>query len=578
MKTGIAASPGIAIGKVWVSEQIELDIPTHHVYDPDEEIARFQQAVQKANQQVNELREQAKLYLSEHEAAIFDAHMMLLRDPELTQAIVQHIKEEHFNAAKAVQSAIKLFVDSFEQIDMDYMRERAVDIRDVGMRVLRILLDIEPRSLEDLTEPVLIVAHDLTPSDTAQMNRKNVLGFATDIGGRTSHSAIMARSLEIPAVVGLKNISQEVRHGDCLIVDGDEGTVIVQPTEAQLAEYRQRQEAIVEEKRELQTLVHEPSVSADGVQVQLAANIGSPTDAEIASQAGAEGIGLFRTEFLYMDRDELPSEAEQFAAYKQVAEIMGNRPIVIRTLDIGGDKDLPHFKLPEEVNPFLGYRAIRLCLDRPELFRTQLRAILRASIYGNIKIMYPMIATLEELRAANHMLNEVKKELLAKRIRFNADIDVGMMIEIPAAAFIADLLAEEVDFFSIGTNDLIQYTLAVDRMNEYIPHLYQPFHPALIRLIKQVIDAGHANGIWVGMCGEMAGDPLAIPILLGLELDEFSMGTISILPARKQLRNLRQTEMKSLADSALHKKTAEEVRELVESTMKEKKDRPGNGH
>lgn len=567
MKTGIAASPGIAIGPAWVMQETELHIPTDEVTNPEQEIARLKEALKQAKQQIESLRERAETEMGADKAAIFEAHLMVLDDPELIDHIERKINDERLNAPKAVHVVIDQFVSMFEQMDMEYMRERAADIRDVGSRLLHILLGVEPRSLAEINVPSVVVAHDLTPSDTAQMDKEKVLGFMTNIGGRTSHSAIMARSLEIPAVVGLQTIVSDVQQGDQIILDGLEGQVIVNPSPEVLDDYRKRQERHEAEKEQLKQLVHEPSVTADGVRVELAANIGSATDATLAKENGAEGVGLFRTEFLYMDRSDLPSEEEQFAAYKQVAETFGDAPVVIRTLDIGGDKELVYLELPDELNPFLGYRAIRLCLDRPDLFKTQLRAILRASAFGNIKIMYPMIATVDELRAANRLLHEAQKELEQEGIRYNEDLEVGIMIEIPAAALIADQLAKEADFFSIGTNDLIQYTIAVDRMNEHISHLYQPFHPALLKLIKNVIDAAHAQGKWAGMCGEMAGDPLAIPVLLGLGLDEFSMSAVSILSARKQLLALKQSEMQDLAHKALQKGTAAEVRELIEDEL-----------
>lgn len=568
MKSGIAASPGIAIGQAWVVKEVTLTFPTDLATDPDHEINRYHQAVAKAKEQIGQLRDKAAREMGEDKAAVFDAHLMVLEDPELTGGIEGKITTEKMQAENAVKDVIDQFVTIFENMDMEYMRERAADIRDVGTRLLYLLFGIEQRSLAEISEPSIVVAHDLTPSDTAQMDREKVLGFATNIGGRTSHSAIMARSLEIPAVIGLKTVLEEVAQGDMLIVDGTTGEVIIRPDEAQLQQYRAKRDALLAEKKELQKLVDEPSVTKDNVRVELAANIGSPEDAIAAKARGAEGIGLFRTEFLYMDRDDFPSEEEQFTAYKRVAETMGDAPVVIRTLDIGGDKELSYLELSQEMNPFLGVRAIRLCLERPDIFKTQLRAILRASAYGNIKMMYPMIATIEELRAANGILDEVKTELKNEGIAFNEAMEVGIMIEIPAAAVSADLFAEEVDFFSIGTNDLIQYTIAVDRMNEQLTRLYQPFHPSLLRLIKQVIDAAHAKGKWAGMCGEMAGDPLAIPLLLGLGLDEFSMSASSILPARKQLRHLKQADMKQMAEAALYKKTAQDVRFFVENEIK----------
>lgn len=567
MMKGIAASPGIAIGRAWVMEDTVLNLPTDGASDVESEIARFKGAVEQARQEIEALKEKTLQDLGEDKAAIFDAHLMVLDDPELVTNVENKIKEERLKAENAVNAAMDAFIAVFENMDMAYMRERAADLRDVRSRLLHVLLGVERRSLAELSEPVIVVAHDLTPSDTAQMDKRKVLGFTTTIGGRTSHSAIMARSLEIPAVVGLKTVVSNVKQGDTLIVDGLEGVVIINPSEDQLADYRKKQRAYEAEKVALEKLVHEPSVTADGVQVELAANIGTPDEAEAARARGAEGIGLFRTEFLYMDRSDLPGEEEQFNAYKQVAEAMGDDPVVIRTLDIGGDKELPYLKLPEERNPFLGYRAIRLCLDRTDLLKTQLRAILRASAFGNIKMMYPMIATLDEWRAANRVLDDVKEELRKEGTPFNEAIEVGIMVEIPAAAVIADQLAKEVDFFSIGTNDLIQYTLAADRMNEHISYLYQPFHPAVIRLVKHVIDAAHAEGKWVGMCGEMAGDPLAIPVLLGLGLDEFSMSVASVLPARKLLRGLRKSAMEKLAETALAKGTAEEVVNCIKETL-----------
>lgn len=567
MMKGIAASPGIAIGRAWVMEDTVLNLPTDGASDVESEITRFKGAVEQARQEIEALKEKTLQDLGEDKAAIFDAHLMVLDDPELVTNVENKIKEERLKAENAVNAVMDAFIAVFENMDMAYMRERAADLRDVRSRLLHVLLGVERRSLAELSEPVIVVAHDLTPSDTAQMDKRKVLGFTTNIGGRTSHSAIMARSLEIPAVVGLKTVVSDVKQGDTLIVDGLEGVVIINPSEDQLADYRKKQRAYEAEKVALEKLIHEPSVTADGVQVELAANIGTPDEAEAARARGAEGIGLFRTEFLYMDRSDLPGEEEQFNAYKQVAEAMGDDPVVIRTLDIGGDKELPYLKLPEERNPFLGYRAIRLCLDRTDLFKTQLRAILRASAFGNIKMMYPMIATLDEWRAANRVLDDVKEELRKEGTPFNEAIEVGIMVEIPAAAVIADQLAKEVDFFSIGTNDLIQYTLAADRMNEHISYLYQPFHPAVIRLVKHVIDAAHAEGKWVGMCGEMAGDPLAIPVLLGLGLDEFSMSVTSVLPARKLLRGLRKSEMEKLAETALAKGTAEEVVDCIKETL-----------
>lgn len=567
MYEGVAASPGIAIGPAWVVPNVALDVPSTRVIDREREIARFQKAVRVARRQICALRNKAGRTLGQDKAAIFDAHLLVLDDPEFNQSVEQMITEEWRNAADATRAAVQQFVKAFKRLEVPYMKERQADIRDVGSRILHILLGVEPRALPELDEPSIVVSHDLTPSDTAQMDKAKVLGFITNIGGPTSHSAIMARTLGIPAVVALKTIVANVKQGDLLIVDGSAGSIIVNPSAAQLRDYRKRQQAWEQEKRALKVLVSKPSVTADHVTLRLAANIGSVEDAALAKANGAEGIGLFRTEFLYIGRRDFPSEEEQFAAYKKVAELFPKHPVVIRTLDIGGDKELSYLQLPEQPNPFLGYRAVRFSLDRPDVFKTQLRAILRASTYGNIKIMYPMITTVEELQEANRMLDEVKASLRAQQTAFNEDIEVGIMIEVPAAAIIADVLARETDFFSIGTNDLIQYTIAVDRMNEQISHLYQPFHPALLRLIEHIIHAAHAQGNWVGMCGEMAADPLALPLLLGLGLDEFSMSAGSVLPMRKQLRRLKQADMRALTANALKKTTAEEVRTYIEREM-----------
>ena len=449
------------------------------------------------------------------------------------------------------------------------MRERASDIRDVSKRILASLLDVELPNPGLVSEEVILVAYDLTPSDTAQLNKQYVKGFVTDIGGRTSHSAIMARSMEIPAIVGAKSATHDIENGDLVVLDGLSGEVHINPTEEVLNKYRELQAQYKKQQQEWAKLVNEPSITQDGHRVELVANIGNPDDVEGALKYGAEGVGLFRTEFLYMDRDELPDEEVQFEAYKTVLEKMGDKPVIIRTLDIGGDKNLPYLTLPEEMNPFLGVRAIRLCLERPDLFRTQLRALLRASVYGNLKIMFPMIATLDEFREAKQLFLEEKEKLIQEGIPVSESIELGIMVEIPSTAVLADHFAKEVDFFSIGTNDLIQYTMAADRMNERVSYLYQPYHPAILRLIKNVIDASHREGKWTGMCGEMAGDETAIPILLGLGLDEFSMSASSILRARSLIRNLSKKEMEELAEKALTLSSYEEVVSLVKEFRKE---------
>ena len=449
------------------------------------------------------------------------------------------------------------------------MKERAADIRDVRKRILANLLGVELPNPSMIDESVVIIGNDLTPSDTAQLNKEFVQGFVTNIGGRTSHSAIMSRSLEIAAVVGTKSITDEVQQGDMIVVDGLTGEVIVNPTDDEVIAYQNKRERFFEDKKDLQKLRDEESVTLDGGHVELAANIGTPNDIKGVLENGAEGIGLYRTEFLYMGRDQLPTEDEQFEAYKEVIESMEGKRVVVRTLDVGGDKELPYLNLPDEMNPFLGYRAIRLCLDQPDIFRPQLRALLRASAYGKLNIMFPMVATIQEFRDAKALLEEERANLKQEGIEVSDDIELGIMVEIPSTAALADVFAKEVDFFSIGTNDLIQYTMAADRMSERVSYLYQPYNPAILRLVKQVIEASHNEGKWTGMCGEMAGDEIAIPLLLGLGLDEFSMSATSILKARRQIKELSQSEMQELTNRAINAATSEEVQTLVKQYTKE---------
>ncbi|AMA73602.1 phosphoenolpyruvate--protein phosphotransferase [Aneurinibacillus thermoaerophilus] len=569
--TGIAAASGYAMGPAFLLHEAKVEVE-RRALDAAEiagEIARFEEEVAQAIRELEGIREQVRKKVGDEEAEIFSAHILVLQDPEYIGAVKDKIKNELLNAEAALQDVTDSFVMLFESMDNEYMRERATDIRDVSGRVMQRLAGIEGQSLADFAEPVVLLAHDLTPSDTAQLDREKVAGFATNIGGRTSHSAIMARSMEIPAVVGLKEITSVIQQGDYIIVDGNEGVVYQNPDEATASLYRDKQAKYEAYLAELKKLKDEPSITADGHHVEVVANIGNLHDAIGAKKNGAEGVGLYRTEFLYMGRIGLPSEEEQYEAYKAVAETFGARPVVIRTLDIGGDKELPYLDVPEEMNPFLGYRAIRLCLDQPGIFKTQLRAILRASVHGNVKLMYPMIATLTELRQANQLLTEVKQELDASGIPYNPKMEVGMMVEVPAAAMIADQLAKEVDFFSIGTNDLVQYTLAADRMNERVSYLAQPFHPAVLRLIRMVIRAAHSQGKWAGMCGEMAGNLTAIPLLLGLGLDEFSMSTSSVLPARALIHKLNRTALQSLAEQALELGTAEEIMAFVKRNVPE---------
>ncbi|GJF48213.1 phosphoenolpyruvate--protein phosphotransferase [Staphylococcus argenteus] len=566
---GIAASDGVAIAKAYLLVEPDLTFDkTEKVTDVEGEVAKFNSAIEASKVELTKIRNNAEVQLGADKAAIFDAHLLVLDDPELIQPIQDKIKNENANAATALTDVTTQFVTIFESMDNEYMKERAADIRDVSKRVLSHILGVELPNPSMIDESVVIVGNDLTPSDTAQLNKEFVQGFATNIGGRTSHSAIMSRSLEIPAIVGTKSITQEVKQGDMIIVDGLNGDVIINPTEDELIAYQDKRERYFADKKELQKLRDADTVTVDGVHAELAANIGTPNDLPGVIENGAQGIGLYRTEFLYMGRDQMPTEAEQFEAYKEVLEAMDGKRVVVRTLDIGGDKELSYLNLPEEMNPFLGYRAIRLCLAQQDIFRPQLRALLRASVYGKLNIMFPMVATINEFREAKAILLEEKENLKNEGHEVSDDIELGIMVEIPATAALADVFAKEVDFFSIGTNDLIQYTLAADRMSERVSYLYQPYNPSILRLVKQVIEASHKEGKWTGMCGEMAGDETAIPLLLGLGLDEFSMSATSILKARRQINGLSKNEMTELANRAVDCATQEEVIELVNNYAK----------
>ncbi|EMN7831720.1 phosphoenolpyruvate--protein phosphotransferase [Staphylococcus pseudintermedius] len=562
---GIAASDGVAIAKAYLLVEPDLSFSNEKTDQPEAEVQKFNEALNNSKIELTKIRNHAEEQLGADKAAIFDAHLLVLDDPELIQPIEEKIKNESASAPQALTEVTQNFITIFESMDNEYMKERAADIRDVAKRVLAHILGVELPNPSIIDESVIIVAHDLTPSDTAQLNKQSVQGFVTNIGGRTSHSAIMSRSLEIPAVVGTKSISESVQQGDMVIVDGLTGDVIVNPSDDEIKAYQHKRESFFADREALKQLRDEPSKTLDGHEVELAANIGTPNDLEGVHNNGAEGIGLYRTEFLYMGRDNMPTEDEQFEAYKKVLESMEGKRVVVRTLDIGGDKELPYLNLPEEMNPFLGYRAIRLCLDQPEIFRPQLRALLRASAYGKLNIMFPMVATIQEFRDAKALLLEEKENLKQEGVEVSDDIELGIMVEIPATAALADVFAKEVDFFSIGTNDLIQYTMAADRMSERVSYLYQPYNPSILRLIKQVIDASHQEGKWTGMCGEMAGDETAIPLLIGLGLDEFSMSATSILKARRQIKDLSRTEMVQLADRALNCATVDEVVDLVKA-------------
>lgn len=565
---GIAASNGIAIAKAYRLVEPDLSFEKKEVADTTAEVERFRQAVATSKQELEAIRDRAQVDLGADKAAIFDAHLLVLSDPELNGPIEDKIQSEKVNAEAALKDTADMFIMMFEQMDNDYMKERAADIRDVTKRVLSHLLGVQIVNPSMIAEEVIIIAEDLTPSDTAQLNRKFVKGFTTNIGGRTSHSAIMARSMEIPAVVGTKTATEEINNGDLVIVDGLKGEVHINPTPELVDEYGKVHEEYEAQKAEWAKLVNKQTVSADGYHVELAANIGTPNDLKGVIENGGEGVGLYRTEFLYMGRDQLPTEEEQYESYKAVLEGMNGKPVVVRTLDIGGDKELPYLELPKELNPFLGFRAIRLCLEEQGIFRTQLRALLRASSYGNLKIMFPMIATLDEFRSAKAILEEEKQKLITEGVKVSEKIELGIMVEIPSTAVLADQFAKEVDFFSIGTNDLIQYTMAADRMNQRVSYLYQPYSPSILRLVKMVIDAAHAEGKWAGMCGEMAGDETAIPVLLGLGLDEFSMSATSILKARSLIKNLTKTDMEKLAQTVLNMQTTSQVVEAVKAATK----------
>lgn len=567
MVKGIAASSGIAIGKVFKLESPVISVTNTLKGSVEEEKTRFTSALEKTVSDINLVKERASANLSEDELAIFDAHLMMAQDPEYASQIVDMIGEGN-SADYSCKTVSDNMIAMFESMDNDYFRERAADIKDVSYRLLCNILGLQIPDLTAINEEVIIVAHDLTPSDTASLNKTYTLGFCTAVGGRTSHSAIMARSLEIPAVVGTGNILGSCNNGDMMILDAIDGLAIINPDEEELVAYKAKREAFLAEKEALKVLVHQKSVTVDGHEVELAGNIGGPNDIEGVLNNGGEGVGLFRTEFLYMNSTvDFPTEEEQFEAYKAVLEGMKGKKVVVRTLDIGGDKKLDYFSFPEEMNPFLGYRAIRFCLDRTDVFRTQLRALIRASVYGRLCIMFPMIATIQEFLDAKAIFEEEKAKLVSEGVAVAEKIEVGMMVEIPASAVLADQFAKHADFFSIGTNDLIQYSMAADRMSEKVSYLYQPLNPSILRLVKMTIEGAHKNGKWVGMCGEMAGDAMAAPLLLGLGLDEFSMSATSILRARKIINGLSYEEMKELSAKAVECETEAQVSELVKNAL-----------
>ena len=572
MVSGILVSPGIAFAKALLLKEEPIVVNNRAIPDNkiDAEIARFKDARQKSSEQLNAIMERAKSTLGEDKAAIFEGHIMLLEDEDLEQEVISRIQSKHSTADAAVQSVFETQAKELENLDDEYLKERAADIRDIGKRLLKNILGIEIVDLSAISQPCILVATDLTPSETAQLNLDMVLGFITDAGGRTSHTSIMARSLEIPAIVGTSNATQTIKQGDFVILDAINNAIYINPDHTTQEKLKQVQAKYIADKEELAKLKDLPAVTLDGHQVEICANIGTVRDIAGADRNGYEGVGLYRTEFLFMDRDAYPNEDEQFKAYKEVAESTNGLSVIVRTMDIGGDKDVPYMHLPKEENPFLGWRAIRICLDRKEILHAQLRAILRASAFGKLRIMFPMIISVEEIRILKSEINILKEQLTAEGKAFDKNIEVGVMIETPAAAVIAHHLAKEVDFFSIGTNDLTQYTLAVDRGNELISHLYNPLSPSVLTLIKKVIDASHKEGKWTGMCGELAGDERATILLLGMGLDEFSMSAVSIPKIKKLIRNTHFEEAKKLADSALEKATSKEIMDLIEKYNAEK--------
>ncbi|WP_026959231.1 phosphoenolpyruvate-protein phosphotransferase PtsI [Aliagarivorans taiwanensis] len=571
MISGILASPGISFGKALLLAEQEVVINQANISAEqiDSEIQRFLDGRSTTASQLEEIKVMAGKTFGEEKEAIFEGHIMLLEDEELEEEIVACIKEQLLSADNAVNTVIEQNAQMLSELDDPYLRERATDFRDIGSRLVKNILGLEIVSLSTITEEVILIANDLTPSETAQINLDKVLGFITDIGGRTSHTSIMARSLELPAIVGTNDITQQVKSGDIIVLDAINNEVVINPSEDQLNTYKQRQQAYNNEKAELAKLKDLPAVTLDGHHAEVCSNIGTLKDVDGAHRNGAEGVGLYRTEFLFMDRDSLPTEDEQFNAYKDVVEAMQGQPVIIRTMDIGGDKDLPYLDLPKEMNPFLGWRAVRIFFDREEIMNTQLRALLRASAFGKVRIMFPMIISVEEIRQLKDVLETLKQQLRDEGVAFDENVEVGIMVETPAAAAIAHHLIKEVEFFSIGTNDLTQYTLAVDRGNELISKLYNPLSPAVLTLIKQVIDASHAAGKWTGMCGELAGDERATLLLLGMGLDEFSMSAISIPRVKKLIRNANFADVQRMAEQALAAPTAQEVEALVDNFIQQ---------
>ena len=565
--SGIGASEGVSIGKALLFIEEEIVIPQEKISGDmvGSQLIKLEEGLKKSKTQLIAIREKVKEKMGEDKAAIFDGHIMLLEDEDLKMEVEDKIKGENSPAAKALDEGINEYCEMISQLDDPYLRERAADLKDVGKRWIKNVLGMKMKDLSNLEKDTIVVTYDLTPSDTAQLDLENCIGFITEVGGKTSHSAIMARSLELPAIVGVKDVLAEIFEGQPLIMDGEKGDIIVEPIQDDVATYSAKRAQFLADKEELKKLINEDAITLDGRVVEIYGNIGGPNDVDAVVTSGATGVGLYRTEFLFMNSDHMPTEDEQYQAYRIVAEKMKGKPVTIRTMDIGGDKELPYMNLPKEMNPFLGYRAIRISLEQQDMFKTQLRAILRASSYGQIKIMYPMITSVNEIRKANEILAECKEELDEIGKKYDEKIKVGIMIETPSTAIIAYKFAKEVDFFSIGTNDLTQYFLAVDRGNEMVSNLYSSFNPAVLEAIQKVIDAAHDRGIPVSMCGEFAGDKKATELLLGMGLDIFSMSASSVLEVKKKIRTTDYQEARKYRDLILEQDTPQEVLDNLRS-------------